>query len=125
MILKYRLLYFSGGFILGLFFLFFIFSGKKASCAYGPQSRTLKNIRLKDRVFSENTLQVLHSNKMDTSAVSKLLLDGSVLFSESITTLDSCNQYVIEGEIASKLLKIKVENCDKLATVLEAWVESK
>ena len=124
MILKYRLLYFSGGFILGLFFLFFVFSGKKASCAYGPQARTLKSIRLKDRVFSESTLQVLHANKMDTSAVSKLLLDGSVLFSESITKMDSCNQYVIEGKIASKLLKIRVKNCDTLATVIDAWIES-
>lgn len=125
MILKYRLLYFSGGFILGLFFLFFVFSGKKASCAYGPQARTLKSIRKKDRVFSEKTLQILQTNQMDTSAISKLLLDGSVLFSESITKMDSCNQYVIEGKIDSKLLKIKVENCNELTTVLDAWVEAK
>lgn len=125
MILKYRLLYFSGGFILGLIFLFFVFSGKRASCAYGPQARTLKNIRVKERSFSEKTLQVLQTNQMDTSAVTKLLSDGSVLFSESITDLDSCNQYVIEGKISKKFLKIKVRNCDELATVLDAWVENK
>ena len=57
---------------------------------------------------------------MDTSAISILLDDGDVLFSESNTELDSCRIYVIEGEISEKNLKITVENCEKLATVVEA-----
>ena len=118
--LAYRLAYFSGGFLIGIALLFFILSGKKTSCAYGPESRTLKNIRLKNRAFSESTLQILRENKMDTSAVSTLLEDGDVLFSESNTELDSCRIYVIEGEISEKNLKITVENCEKLATVVEA-----
>ena len=122
--LAYRLAYFSGGFVIGIAFLFFILSGKKTSCAYGPESRTLKNIRLKERAFSESTLNVLRENKMDTSAVSILLEDGDVLFSESNTELDSCRLYVIEGEISERNLKITVENCEKLATVLEAQVTS-
>ncbi len=118
--LAYRLAYFSGGFLIGIALLFFILSGKKTSCAYGPESRTLKNIRLKERAFSESTLQILRENKMDTSAISILLDDGDVLFSESNTELDSCRIYVIEGEISEKNLKITVENCEKLATVVEA-----
>lgn len=118
--LAYRLAYFSGGFLIGIALLFFILSGKKTSCAYGPESRTLKNIRLKQRAFSESTLQILRENKMDTSAISILLDDGDVLFSESNTELDSCRIYVIEGEISEKNLKITVENCEKLATVVEA-----
>ncbi|MBG42913.1 MAG: hypothetical protein CL530_02990 [Aequorivita sp.] len=120
--LAYRLAYFSGGFLIGIALLFFILSGKKTSCAYGPESRTLKNIRLKNRAFSESTLQILRENKMDTSAVSTLLEDGDVLFSESNTELDSCRIYVIEGEFSEKNLKITVENCEKLATVIEAEV---
>ncbi|HBC04996.1 MAG TPA: hypothetical protein PKH16_07015 [Aequorivita sp.] len=120
--LAYRLAYFSGGFLIGIALLFFILSGKKTSCAYGPESRTLKNIRLKERAFSESTLQILRENKMDTSAISILLDDGDVLFSESNTELDSCRIYVIEGEISEKNLKITVENCEKLATVVEAEV---
>ena len=100
--LAYRLAYFSGGFLIGIALLFFILSGKKTSCAYGPESRTLKNIRLKDRAFSESTLQILRENKMDTSAVSTLLEDGD--------------------EFSEKNLKITVENCEKLATVIEAEV---
>jgi len=122
--LAYRLIYFSGGFLLGIGLLFFILSGKKTSCAYGPESRTLKNIRLKQRAFSETTLNVLRENKMDTSAISALLKDGDVLFSESNTKLDSCKLYVIEGEISERNLKITVENCEKIATVIAAKVKN-
>lgn len=123
--LAYRFVYFSVGFLIGIALLFFILSGKKTSCDYGPQSRTLKNIRLKERAFSESTLQVLRENQMDTSAISTLLRDGDVLFSESNRDLDSCNQYVIEGKISEKNLKIRIENCDKVATITEASVNQK
>ncbi len=114
-----RLVYFSGGFLIGIALLFFILSGKNTSCSYGPESRTLKNISKKERVFSEETLRVLRENQMDTSAISTLLMDGDVLFSESNIKMDSCNQYVIEGKISERNLKIKVENCTKTATVTE------
>lgn len=120
--LAYRLVYFSGGFLIGIALLFFILSGKKTSCAYGPESRTLKNIKLKPRAFSEETLNVLRENKIDTAVVTTLLEEGDVLFSESSTKLDSCKIYVIEGMISEKNLKIKIENCENKATVIEAQV---
>ena len=120
--LAYRLAYFSGGFLIGILLLFFILSGKKTSCAYGPESRTLKNIRLKERIFSENALTILKSNKMDTSVISSLLKDGDVLFSESNTKLDSCKIYVIEGAISEKKLKVSIQNCEKNATITDAKV---
>lgn len=120
--LAYRLVYFSGGFIIGIALLFFILSGKKTSCAYGMDARTLKNIKLKQRAFSEETLNNLRENQLDTSAVSNLLEDGDVLFSESNTKLDSCKLYVIEGVVSEKNLKITVENCEKTATVIHAKI---
>lgn len=120
--LAYRLAYFSGGFLIGILLLFFILSGKKTSCAYGPESRTLKNIRLKNRVFSENALTILKSNEIDTSVISSLLEDGDVLFSESNTKLDSCKIYVIEGAISEKKLKVSIQNCEKTATITDAKV---
>lgn len=122
--LAHRLLYFSGGFILGLLLLFFILSGKKTSCAYGPEARTLKNIRVKERAFTEETLQALHDNHLDTSAISILLKKGNVIFTESNIKMDSCNQYVIKGKVSEKNLKIKILNCTDLATVYEATVEN-
>ncbi|MCB0465235.1 MAG: hypothetical protein KDC78_06110 [Aequorivita sp.] len=123
--LAYRLAYFSGGFLIGIALLFFILSGKKTSCAYGPEARTLKNIRLKERAFSEKTLAILKENQMDTSVISALLEDGDVLFSESNTKLDSCKQYVIEKEVYEKTLKVRIKNCDSLATVIDADVIQK
>ncbi len=118
--LRYRLVYFSGGFIMGLLLLFFILSGKKTSCAYGPDARTLKNIRLKERAFSDSSLEFLRENKMDTSAITYLLKNGDVNFSESNTKLDSCYQYVIEGKFEEKNLKVRIANCEKVATVMSA-----
>ena len=105
---------------MGLLLVFFILSGKKTSCAYGAQSRTLKNIRLKDRAFSETSLHFFELNQLDTSMVSGMLIDGKVIFKESNTSLDSCKEYVIKGEISEKIVKLRIANCDDLATVLTA-----
>lgn len=115
-----RLGFYSGGFIIGLLLLFFFLGGKRTSCDYGPNARTLKNIRIKERAFSDKTLQQLKQQQLDTSAITKLLEDGNVLFSESNTELDSCKVYVIEGTVSDKNLKISVENCNTKATILSA-----
>ena len=48
-----RLGYYLGGFSLGLIILAFFLSGKKTSCAYGPNARVLKNINTKKLVYSD------------------------------------------------------------------------
>ncbi len=115
-----RLGFYSGGFIIGLLLLFFFLGGKKTSCDYGPNARTLKNIRIKERAFSEETLQYLSQQQLDTSAISILLQNGNVIFSESNTDLDSCKVYVIEGSVSEKNLKVSIENCANKSTVLSA-----
>jgi len=115
----HRLGFYLGGFTIGIILLLFFLSGKKTSCDYGPESRTLKNIRSKPLFFSESTLSFLSENRIDTIMVPTLLIDGEVLFSESNTKLDSCKQYIIEGIIFEKKMKIRVENCETKATVLD------
>jgi len=110
-----RLGFYLSGFVIGLILLFFFLGGKRASCDYGPTARTLKNIRSKERLFSDEVLQTLAKNMLDTSVVSQLLMDGDVLFSESQTHLDSCNVYVIEGVSSNMELKISVKNCETKA----------
>lgn len=121
--LLHRFAYYFGGFSIGVVFLIFFFSGKKTSCDYGIQARTLKNIRVKDRAFSDETLQFFQNNGLDTSAVSNLLQYGKVVFKESNTKMDSCNQYVVRGIVSEKTLKVRIANCDDLATVLNAYYE--
>ncbi len=118
-----RILFYLGGFGIGLIILYFYVGQSGASCdySYGPNARTLKNIRMKDRVVTENATLFLSQNGLDTSAISALLLDGNVLFSESNTKLDSCKIYAIEGEVLDKNIKMMVENCDELVSILEVY----
>ena len=109
--------FYGFGFVIGLLLLFFFLNGKKAGCDYGPDARTLKNIKIKQRVFSAQSLQALKQNNLDTSAVSSLLRFGDVNFGESNTKLDSCKIYVIEGYVKNTNLKMNVQNCDKTATI--------
>ena len=117
-----RFAFYFGGFAIGLILLYFFIGGSGASCEYdyGPNSRTLKNIRLKEHVYTNEALDALKNNQIDTSDISNLLLKGDVLFSQSNTKLDSCDVYVIEGAYKGKpkeKLKISVENCNKKATI--------
>mgnify|MGYP006872153820 CR=1 FL=1 len=112
-----RLGFYGFGFLIGLMLLFFFLNGKKAGCDYGPDARTLKNIKIKERLFSTQSLQDLKNNNLDTAAVSSLLKSGDVNFGESNTRLDSCKVYVIQGVVKKVKLKMKVQNCKKTATV--------
>ena len=112
-----RLGFYGFGFLIGLMLLFFFLNGKKAGCDYGPDARTLKNIKIKERLFSSQSLQDLKNNNLDTAAVSSLLKSGDVNFGERNTRLDSCKVYVIQGVVKKVKLKMKVQNCDKTATI--------
>ena len=116
--LIHRLAYYLGGFVIGIIILLFFLGGKKASCDYSPNARTLKNIRLKERSYTSEALISLRNFELDTTAISQLLIDGNVLFSESNTDLDSCKQYVIEGIVQEQNVRIRFENCKTEATLL-------
>lgn len=115
--------FYGFGFIIGLVLLFFFLNGKKAGCDYGPDARTLKNIKIKQRVFSTQSLQDLKKNNLDTATVSYLLKLGDVNFGESNTKLDSCKVYVIEGSVKKIKLKMSVQNCEKTATITSIAVQ--
>ncbi len=119
-----RFAFYFGGFAIGLILLYFFVGGSGASCEfdYGPSSRTLKNIRLKERKFSNESLNTLKKHQLDTSDISYSLIKGNVLFSESNTKLDSCKVYVIESPLkedstTNKKMKLTIENCNNKATV--------
>ncbi len=115
--LAHRLFYYLGGFVVGLIILFFFLGGKKTSCDYSPNARVLKNIRIKQRVFSEQALSDMQSYRIDTADVSVILKNGSVDFSKSNTKLDSCKTYFVEGTVKEKNISLFVENCDSIARI--------
>lgn len=113
----HRLGYYLGGFSIGLIILAFFLSGKKTSCAYGPSARTTKTLSQKKKSYSEATLQSMRTFEMDTTIVSNLIKHGSVNFSESETKTEPCKTYIIENSFKNQDFKLRIRNCDSLATI--------
>ncbi len=115
--LIHRIGYYLGGFSIGLIFLAFFLSGKRASCSYGLDARVLKNISTKQLVYSQNVLEMIIKNSIDTLSISEILRFGDVDFSKVDRDLDSCKIYIIEREINDKDIALTVENCETMATI--------
>ncbi len=112
-----RLGFFSVGLIMGIGILMFFLGGKKASCDYSPNARTLKNIRNKERVFSENALNYFSNNNLDTALVTTILKSGNVDFGKSDTKKEPCKIYFISEELESGELEVEIENCKDKAVI--------
>jgi hypothetical protein len=105
--------------------LLFFLGGKKTSCDYSPQARVLKNIRIKERKFSDAAIRYFKDNKLDTALVSQSLENGDVDFSRSNTDRIPCNIYLVTKEVNSRSLELQIENCDSTATIQKAVLKNK
>jgi hypothetical protein len=119
----HRLGYYLGGFSIGLIFLAFFLSGKRASCDYGPDARVLKNIGLKQLHYTEEVEALMASNTIDSTTIATILRRGDVNFSKSNTKLETCKIYVVEKTIEKKNIMLTVENCETIATVKSVLFE--
>lgn len=118
----HRLGYYLGGFSIGLIILAFFLSGKRTSCDYSPNARVLKNIRIKERAYSEEALEQLRTYQVDTAEISTILQKGDVDFSRSNTKTDSCKTYWVSGRSKIHNLELLFENCDSIATLQKVEV---
>lgn len=119
-----RVAWYSGGFVIGIIILMFFLGGKKTSCDYGPNARTLKNIRSKKLTISPQAQQLLSQHSLDSTAIQSVLQHGDVLFGESDTSKDSCKVYVIRGEVNAQHIKFSVENCEKKAKISSLKIDT-
>ena len=115
----HRLGYYLGGFAIGLVLLMFFLNGKDASCDYGPNARTTKNISSKLIQYSDKASVFITEQSLDSTTVINLVKFGSVDFSKSKTKIDSCKVYHIENTYKERQLELKIKNCDSLATLLD------
>lgn len=116
--LIHRIGYYLGGFSIGLIVLAFFLSGKKTSCDYSPNARTIKNISIKKKIYSEATIATMYNNSMDSLIVNDLIRTGDVNFSESDTKTKGCKTYLIENSYEDNDLELRIKNCDSTATIL-------
>jgi len=117
-ILKKMGLYLSG-FSIGLILLAFFFSGKKTSCAYFPQERVLKNLRVKPYNLTPEVAQSLATMQLDTVTINRLLQLGDVDFGESVPRREPCGYFVITGQDeAGNDLMMELDNCKEAVSIV-------
>lgn len=115
----HRLGYYLGGFAIGLILLMFFLNGKNASCDYGPNARTVKNIISKPILYSEVASNFIINHHLDSTTIANLIKYGSVDFSKSKAKLDSCKVYLLENSYKKLKMELFIKNCDSLATLLK------
>ena len=118
-----RLGYYLGGFAIGLILLLFFLNGKDASCDYGPNARTVKNIVSKQITYTNNVEQTLYNNTIDSTIVRQLIKFGSVDFSESDTKTEPCKTYHINNIYKERDVVLKIENCDSIARIIDFKID--
>ena len=114
-----RLAYYLSGFAIGLIILMFFLNGKDASCDYGPNARTVKNISSKPIAYSDEAKDFIDNNDLDSLTIVRLMKFGNVDFSKSNTQLDSCKIYHIDNSYKERDIELTVENCDSLSTIFK------
>lgn len=94
-----RLIYYLGGVGLGIILLLFFLSGKKTSCDYGPNARTLKFLKSKPLFKSIESEKSLARYSLDSANISFVLEHGEVNFSNSVIDSEVPNIYSVEVEL--------------------------
>lgn len=105
--------YYFVGVALGSVAVLFFWKQKDVSFDYGMDARTLKTIRIRKRIFSEEAKRTMSEKNIDTARISKILENGDVDFSQSKPRQRPCAEYLI----TSKEINLYINRCDSTATV--------
>ena len=117
--LSNRLIYFMGGFLIGICILIFIWDKKTTKFPYMPDARVINDVNSKNVHYSNKLHTAFAKNIITASQVQDILKNGNVNFSKSNTKLDSCKIYVIEKILSTKNYSISLENCTNEVRVFD------
>ncbi len=112
-----RIGYFLVGVSISSIGVYFFWQKKNATFDYGMDSRTLKTIRIKKRIFSYDAKQVMLNSDIDSTKISTILYAGDVDFSRSKPRKKPCSEYYITGNKELKNVSLYISRCDSLATI--------
>ncbi len=98
MTFKYRFAYYMVGFVIGMFFVALVWSGKDTRCNYFPNSRVLNDLRTKPFHYSEKASAVLAESWIDTTDIKNTLQHGDVDFDKSNVEFERGKLYTVEGK---------------------------
>ncbi len=96
-----RLIYYLSGVGIGIVLLVFFLSGKKTSCDYGPNARTLKFLKNKP-IQQNNSIKDLAFYQLDSIDIAQVLDEGEVNFRNSEISKELPNIYSVEHMIEKK-----------------------
>ena len=116
MTFKYRFAYYMFGFLIGIFFVGLIFSGKDTRCNYFPNARVLNDLRNKPFQYSPEASAILTQSWIDTTDIKNTLQYGDVDFDLSNKKFGSGKLYIIEGKTTqNQQIVLEVVNYEKKA----------
>lgn len=114
-----RVGYYLVGVALGTLAVSFFWKQKKVSFDYGMDARTLKTIRIRKRIFSDNAKEMMLQKNIDTATISSILKNGDVNFSKSKPRLRPCAEYYVTSET----IDLYVIRCDSTATIKDIYIK--
>lgn len=113
--------YFLVGLSLGSIAVAFFWKQKNVTFDYLPNARTLKNIRVKSRVYSPDAKEFMQTYQVDSATISAILRRGDVDFSKSKTHQIPCREYWVNSEKLEKPVSMIIENCDTIVTIQKVF----
>ena len=83
------------GLSIGSVAVYFFWQKKDASFDYGMDARTLKTIRIRKRLFSEEAKKAMEKYNIDTLKISTILYNGDVDFGKGNPRQKPCAEYYV------------------------------
>jgi len=118
-----RIGYYLVGLSIGSIAVYFFWQKKQASFDYGMDARTLKTIRIRKRIFSNEAKNTMLQYNIDTTKISTILHIGDVDFGKSKARQKPCQVYYITGKRELQNLSLLVKRCDSTATIEKVIVK--
>jgi hypothetical protein len=118
-----RIGYYLVGFSLGAVATYFFWQKKNATFDYGMDARTLKTIRIKDRIFSEEAKKSMERYDIDSTNISTILYLGDVDFGKGKPRKRPCAEYYVTGKDDLKNVHLYVKRCDSTSTIEKVIVD--
>ena len=112
-----RIGYYLVGLSIGSVAVYFFWQKKDASFDYGMDARTLKTIRIRKRLFSEEAKKAMEKHNIDTLKISTILYTGDVDFGKGNPRQKPCAEYYVTGKRELENVNLLIKRCDSTATI--------
>ena len=81
----------------------------------------LEILRNKERVYSDEVINIMASEKIDTTSIINILNNGDIDFSKSKVHQEPCRYYWVDGFANKKETSLYIQNCDTIITIQQIY----